>query len=88
MDFLKARVQPIYKSGSKLSVENYRPVSLLSIPSKTLHKAINSDFQEYNKNKVLNRQAIRRPPQSLMRNRIALLYGRPMGPKRIDHGYT
>ena len=39
-----ARVQPIHKSGNKNKAENYRPISLLSIPSKILEKAVHINF--------------------------------------------
>ena len=90
-DFLSewkiARVQPIYKSGSKLSVENYRPISLLSIPSKILEKAINTDFQEYLKvNKVLtDRQFGFRPNHSC---ETALLCMVDQWAQNVDHGYV
>ena len=39
-DWRKANVVPIYKSGDRQSVTNYRPVSLLSIISKVLERCI------------------------------------------------
>ena len=39
-----ARVQPINKSGNKNKAANYRPISLLSIPSKILEKAIHMNW--------------------------------------------
>ena len=36
----EAIVSPIYKKGSKLNAENYRPVSLLSIPSKIFERIL------------------------------------------------
>ena len=35
-----ARVKPLYKKNSNLDVGNYRPVSILSVVSKILEKAI------------------------------------------------
>lgn len=80
-----ARVQPIYKAGSKLSVENYRPVSLLSIPSKILEKAVNTEFQEYLKvNKILTeRQFGFRPNHSC---ETALLCMVDLWAQNVDKG--
>ena len=36
----EAIVSPVYKKGSKLNVENYRPVSLLCVPSKIFERII------------------------------------------------
>ena len=80
-----ARVQPIYKAGSKLNVENYRPVSLLSIPSKILEKAVNTEFQEYLKvNKILTeRQFGFRPNHSC---ETALLCMVDLWAENVDKG--
>jgi hypothetical protein len=40
LDWLKANVIPVFKKNDRESVENYRPVSLLSIPSKVLERCI------------------------------------------------
>ena len=42
-----ARVQPIHKSGNKNKAANYRPISLLSIPSKILEKAVHINFYNF-----------------------------------------
>ena len=54
-DVLKiAKVFPLYKSGSYQSVENYRPISLLSPFSKIIEKLIKSKLISFlNKNKLL-----------------------------------
>ena len=80
-----ARVQPIHKAGSKLSVENYRPVSLLSIPSKIQEKAVNTEFQEYLKvNKILTeRQFGFRPKNSC---ETALLCMVDLWAQNVDKG--
>ena len=36
----KVKLVPIYKKGSKLDVQNYRPISLLPVFSKTLERLI------------------------------------------------
>ena len=57
-DSLKvARVTPIFKSGDKLSVNNYRPVSVLPVISKILERIIyNRLFEFLDKFKVLSDQ--------------------------------
>ena len=40
LGFKQARVLPLFKKGSKLDVGNYRPVSVLSVLSKTLERAV------------------------------------------------
>ena len=54
-DVLKiAKVIPLYKSDSNQSVENYRPISLLSPFSKIIEKLIKSRLISFlNKNKIL-----------------------------------
>ena len=39
-DFKYARIKPLFKKGNRNLVENYRPVSILSVVSKILEKAI------------------------------------------------
>ena len=49
-----AKVIPIYKTGSNQSVENYRPISLLSLFSKVIEKLIKSRLISFlNKNQNL-----------------------------------
>lgn len=45
--FKRALVHPIYKSGDRGSVNNYRPISVLTILSKILEKIINSRLLNY-----------------------------------------
>jgi len=42
-----AKVIPIFKAGSKLSVNNYRPISLLSIFSKILEKLVHKQLNDF-----------------------------------------
>ena len=46
-DFKYAKVTPLYKKGNKSQVENYRPISILSVVSKVLEKAIYFQFEKY-----------------------------------------
>ena len=47
-DLMKlAKVIPIFKTGSKLLVTNYRPISLLSIFSKILEKIMHNQFYNF-----------------------------------------
>ena len=45
--FKKARVLPLYKKGSRLDPGNYRPVSILSVLSKILERAVNDQLNEF-----------------------------------------
>ena len=42
-----AKVKPLYKKKSRLHVGNYRPVSILSVTSKILEKAVFSQLNSY-----------------------------------------
>ena len=42
-----ARVKPLYKKNSNLDVGNYRPVSILSVVSKILEKAVYAQLEAY-----------------------------------------
>ena len=46
-DMKKARVKPLYKENGNLDVGNYRPVSILSVVSKILEKAIYIQLEAY-----------------------------------------
>ena len=47
-DLMKlAKVIPIFKTGSKLSVNNYRPISLLSIFSKIFEKLVHKQLNDF-----------------------------------------
>ena len=39
-DWKKANIVPVFKSGEKDHVENYRPISLLSIISKVMERCV------------------------------------------------
>ncbi len=45
--FKMAKVSPIYKSGCKRELKNYRPISLLSVFSKVLEKVVKFQFMQY-----------------------------------------
>ena len=45
--FKLARVIPLFKSGSKLLLANYRPISLLPFLSKVLEKLIHSRMSDF-----------------------------------------
>ena len=50
-----AKVIPLFKTGSKTELSNYRPISLLSCLSKVLEKLIYSRLMNYlNKNSILH----------------------------------
>ena len=52
-EFKYARVKPLYKKGNRNQVENYRPISILSVVSKVLEKAIYIQFEKYLNDKNL-----------------------------------
>lgn len=45
--FKKAIVTPIYKSGDKNNIENYRPISVLPVIAKILEKLINNRLKKF-----------------------------------------
>ena len=47
MDWKAAKVTPIHKSGDKANVDNYRPISVLSIVSKIMERAVHNQLYEY-----------------------------------------
>ncbi|CAF4948028.1 unnamed protein product [Pieris macdunnoughi] len=51
--FKKAIVHPIFKSGNRGSVDNYRPISILSALSKILERLINKRLVSYLEDKQL-----------------------------------
>ena len=46
-DWKMARVVPLYKSGGRASMDNYRPISILPVMSKIMEKAVNVQLQRY-----------------------------------------
>ena len=50
------RLTPIFKKGEESDVENYRPVSILSVPSKMLESQVNSAIVDnvFKKNKFVS----------------------------------
>ena len=50
-----AKVTPVYKSASVKEIENYRPVSILSVVSKVMEKEVHKQFSVYlEKNKLIS----------------------------------
>ena len=43
-DWKKAKLTPVYKSGSAMDLENYWPISLLCVVSKIMEKEVHSQF--------------------------------------------
>ena len=51
-----AQITPVYKSGDKLQISNYRPISILPLLSKIMEKLIAKQIWEYlNANKILDK---------------------------------
>ena len=46
-DWKVARVTPIYKSGGKFCMSNYRPISVISIVARIMEKLIHNQIYEY-----------------------------------------
>ena len=46
-DWKKAKVTPIFKSGDKQDVGNYRPISVFPIVSKIIERAVHNQLYEY-----------------------------------------
>ena len=55
-DWKVAHVVPVYKKGSKNSVENYRPISLTSLIMKVYERIIRADLMKRIENKLDHRQ--------------------------------
>ena len=50
-----AKVTPVYKSGSANKIENYSPVSILSVVSKVMEKEVHKQFSVYlEENKLIS----------------------------------
>ena len=43
----KAQVAAVFKKGNRLDVHNYRPISLLSVPSKILERIVCRSFDNH-----------------------------------------
>ena len=46
-DWKCAKVIPLFKSGDQSDVSNYRPISILSVPSKILERHVHTSFYNY-----------------------------------------
>ena len=46
-EFKYARIKPVFKKGNRNLPENYRPVSILTVVSKVLEKAIYIQLETY-----------------------------------------
>ena len=42
-----AKITPIYKSGERSSMENYRPVSVLTVLSKVIERIVHRQLYDY-----------------------------------------
>jgi hypothetical protein len=52
-DWKTANVIPIHKGGDVTAVENYRPISLISIPCMLLESTITDQVKDYLKSMLL-----------------------------------
>ena len=46
-DWKEAKVIPVYKSGTKSNMNNYRPISIISIMAKTMDKLVHKQIYSY-----------------------------------------
>ena len=46
-EWKQARVVPLYKSGGREVMDNYRPISILAVISKIAEKAVNVQLQQF-----------------------------------------
>ena len=83
----KAKVTPIFKSGDKTNVSNYRPISVLPIVSKIIERAVHDQLYEYMSNVGLlsNAQSGFRPNHSTT---TTLLDVQDYILKNMDSGYS
>ena len=56
MDWQKALIVPIHKKGSRTKCENYRGISLLSIPDKVYASILEARMRTITEGKVLEEQ--------------------------------
>jgi hypothetical protein len=49
-----AKITPIFKSGMRSEVNNYRPISVLSVIAKVFEKIVFNQFYEYISNDLLS----------------------------------
>ncbi|PKU35456.1 rna-directed dna polymerase from mobile element jockey-like [Limosa lapponica baueri] len=68
VDWRLANVTPIYKKGRKEDPENYRPVSLTSVPGKVMEQVILSVITQH----IQDNQAIRPSQHRFMKGRSCL----------------
>ena len=71
----KANIVPIHKKGDKQLIQNYRPVSLLSICGKIFEKIIFNSLFKYLENNLLNpHQSGFRPGDSCVHQLLSITY--------------
>ena len=79
-----ARVTPIYKSGPKTDVNNYRPISVISVFSRMLERLTHDqlfDFLKINKSITCNQAAFRKLYSTI----TSLISGTDFWYENIDH---
>ena len=64
-DWKEANVTPIFKKGSKNSTDNYRPVSLTSIPCKIMESVLKDELTDY----LLRNQLLKNTQHGFMGNK-------------------
>jgi hypothetical protein len=68
-----ANVFPVYKHGVKAEVENYRPISLLSLISKTLERCVFNNIKHYAYEQIIPCQNGFMPKKSCIAQLIEVL---------------
>ena len=70
-----ANVSPIFKQDRKDLLNNYRPISLLSVPSKILERVVFKQVYNYlHKNKLLTKHQSGFRPNDSTTNQLSYLY--------------
>ena len=57
-DWRRAVIVPVHKKGSNMKCENYRGISLLSIPSKVYARILDERTRSVTESKVLEAQGV------------------------------